>query len=195
MSLDNVKSMVLDEAKKRAEKKLAEAAREAERILADGKAADERQAAEAVREARLRFERETNRELERVQYENRLNILSAKNKAIDEVFKRVRDRIASLSDDECVGMVGKWLRALPADVGGVLRVNPRDERRFADRLESLNQGRSGAGRFTQVKADPAVPSGAVLDGPDYAIDCTFERRLNDLRDASAGDLARVLFGA
>lgn len=195
MSLDNVKTMVLDEAKKRAEKRLAEAGREAERILAEGRAADERLAGEALRDARLRLERETNRELERVQYENRLNILSAKNKAIDEVFKRVRERVASLSDDECVAMVGKWLKALPADVGGVLRVNPRDERRFADRLERLNEGRSGGGRFARVSADPSVPSGAVVDGPDYAIDCTFERRLNDLRDASAGDVARVLFGS
>lgn len=195
MSLESVKTKVLEEAKARAADKLAEVKAEAERILSDGRAADERAGAEATRDAKLRLERETNRELERIQHDNRLQILSAKNKAVDEVFKRVRDRIASMSDNEYLELVGTWLGALPAEAGGVLRVNPRDEAMFNAGLHTLNRGREGAGQFTGVVADPKVNSGAVVDGPDFNVDCTVERRLDELRETAVGDLARVLFGA
>lgn len=195
MSLDTIKSAVLDEARARAGAMLAEAGAEADRILAEGGAADERAGAEAIRDARLRLDRETLRELERIQYENRLRILSAKNKAIDEVFKRVADRIASLPDDEYLDLVGSWLKALPADVGGELRVSPGDGQKFAARLDALNASRQGSGVFTGVATDPKVSGGAVVNGPDYVVDCTIRRRLSELRETSAGDLARILFGA
>ena len=195
MSLDRVKTTVLEDAKARAAKALGVATNEAETLLAEGKAADERAGADATRDAKLRLERETTRELERIQHENRLHILSAKNKAIDEVFKRVNDKLAALSDSEYIAMVGKWLAALPADVGGALRVNPKDEAKFVAGLDSLNRNRRGGGVFTSVVVDPRVATGAVVEGADYNIDCTIDRRLNELRETSAGDLARVLFGA
>lgn len=194
MSLEKVKDTVIEAAKAKAEAVLAEARKEAERLVADNKAADERKAAETVRETRLRLERETNRELERIAYENRLEMLAAKNKAVDEVFRRVDRKLADMSDDDYVGMVGKWLAALPADVGGTLRVNPRDEEKFKSRLDALNKGRKGSGKFAKVEADPGVASGAVVDGPDYDIDCTVGRRVLDLRESGVGDLAKTLFG-
>ncbi|MCD8138418.1 MAG: V-type ATP synthase subunit E [Planctomycetaceae bacterium] len=195
MSLESVKSKVLDEARARADAKLAEAKAEADRIRAEGKAVDDRAGQEAVRDATLRLERETVRELERIGHDNRLQILSAKNNAIDEVFKRVRDKVASLSDGEYLELVGVWLDALPAEVGGVLRVNPKDEAMFNAGLITLNRNRSGAGQFTGVVADAKVAAGAIVDGPDYSIDCTVDRRLGELRETAVGDLARVLFGA
>ncbi len=195
MSLDRVKTTVLEEAKARAAEKLAEAKREADQILAEGRAHDERVGGDAIRDAKLRLERETNRELERIQHDNRLQILAAKNKALDEVFRRVNDKLKSMSQDEYFGMIGSWLDALPATVGGALRVNPRDTDAFTANLARLNKNRSGEGTFTEVTADPKVPSGAVVDGPDYTIDCTIDRRLSELRETAAGELARVLFGA
>lgn len=195
MSLESVKTKVLEEAKARAAAKLDEVKAEVERILTEGKAADERVGAETTRDAKLRLERETNRELERIQHDNRLQILSAKNKALDEVFKRVHHKLACLSEGEYMDLVGSWLDKLPAGVGGMLRVNPRDVDKFTANLATLNRSRSGDGVFTGVTGDHKVPNGAVVDGPDYNIDCTISRRLMELRDSSAGDLAKVLFGA
>lgn len=195
MSLDKVKATVLDEAKARAQKMLDEAKVKVECMLADSRTAEERRAAELVHETRLRVERETVRELEGIRYDSRLQILAAKNEAIDEVFKRSRDRIAGMADADYLDMIGKWLAALPADVGGVLKVNPKDEGKFASGLEGLNRGRSGSGVFTGVQADAKVANGVVVEGADYSVDCTVERRLGELRESLAGDLARVLFGA
>lgn len=193
MSLERVKARVLEEAQSKANAVLKEAGAEAERILADGRAADERYAAESARDARLRLERETTRELERLGHDNRLQILHAKNHAIDQVFKRVIEKVRGLSDGDYVALVGKWLAKLPDNAGGELRVNPRDEAKFKAKLDDLNRERSGAGRFTGVAADSSVPNGAVVNGPDYCIDCTMHRRLSELRETSAGDVARVLF--
>lgn len=195
MSLESVKAKVLEEAKTRAEAELNKARAEAERILAEGRAADERIGAEATRDAKLRLERETVRELERLDHDNRLQILHAKNHAIDQVFKRVLEKLEGMSDSEYLGLVGKWLAALPANAGGVLRVHPRDEAKFTAGLTELNASRSGDGEFTSVKADPSVQYGAIVDGPDYSIDCTVNKRLTELREISAGDLARVLFSS
>lgn len=195
MSLDRVKTKVLEEAQARAAKLMENASATAERILAEGRAADERNGAEVVRDAKLRLDRETLRELERIQHDNRLAILSAKNKAIDEVFKLVWEKLAGMSESELIGMVEKWLGALPSDIGGVLKVNPRDLAKFSSNLDDLNRGRYGGGRFTEVVGDAKVANGAVVVGPDYNIDCTIDRRLNELRETSSGDLARVLFGA
>lgn len=195
MSLEKVKDTVIEAARSKAGELMAKAGLEAERVSAEHRAAYERKAAETIREAKLRFERETVRELERIQYENRLETLGAKNAAIGEVFKRVRDTLAAMPEAEYVGMVGKWLRALPADVGGVLRVNPKDVDKFASRLADMNKGRKGAGKFDKVEADPKVHAGAILDGPDFTIDCTVERRLDALRETAVGDLAKALFGA
>lgn len=194
MSLDNVKTTVLEEAKKSAGKLLADAKAEAERILSEAKAGDERARAEAVREAKLRLDRDTARELERCQHDNRLQILNAKNHAIEEVFKKVAHRVFSLSDADRVDMVGAWLGKLPADVGGVLKVKPDMVAAFTANLDKLNQSRSGKGRFTGVEGDPKVLSGAVLEADAYHVDCTFHRRLHELRETAAGELAKVLFG-
>lgn len=193
MSLERVKAKVLEAAQARAEAELNKARAEVERILSEGKAADERVAAETTRDAALRLERETVRELERLDHDNRLHILHAKNSAIDHVFKRVLEKLKGMTDSEYLGLVGKWLDALPENAGGVLKVNPRDEAKFTSGLDELNRNRSGDGLFTAVQADPAVQHGVVVDGPEYSIDCTVNRRLSELRETSAGDLAKVLF--
>ena len=195
MSLERVKNTVIDAARAKAGALLADAEKESGRLVSEGVAANERRAADAVRDAKLRFERETNRELERLQYENRLAVLAAKNTAIAEVFKRVKDALSAMSDDEYVGMVGKWLSALPAEAGGSLRVNPKDADKFSARLSELNKGRKGQGKFDKIEADPRVASGAVVEGDDFAVDCTVERRIEELRETAVGDLAKVLFHA
>ncbi len=194
MSLDNVKTTVLEEAKKRAGKLLEDAKAEAERILSDAKAADERARAEAVREVKLRLDRDSARELERCQHDNRLHVLAAKNHAMEEVFKKVSGRLRGMGETERVEMVGKWLAELPADVGGVLKVKPEMVAAYTANLDKLNQSRTGKGRFTAVEGDPKVLSGAVLESDAYHIDCSFHRRIHELRETAAGDLAKVLFG-
>lgn len=195
MSLENVKAKVLEEAKSRAEAELEKARAEAERILEEGKNADERTGADAIRDAKLRLERETVRELERLDHDNRLQILHAKNHVIDKVFKRVMEKLKNLSDSEALELLGKWLDALPKNAGGILRVNPRRFDALSSGLAQLNRNRTGDGVFTEVKADPSVHYGVVVDGPDYTIDCTVNRRMNELRETSIGELARILFGA
>ena len=195
MSLDKVKESVLAEAKARAEQKVREASREAERLLAAGREENGRASAEALREANLRLDRETARERERILHENRLQVLAAKNRVIEEVFRKAKERLASLSDAEYAKLVDAWLSALPPETGGELRVNPADHAKFAARLDDFNRGRSGPGAFTAVIADPRVSSGAVVDGADYHIDCTVERRLDELLETAVGDLAKKLFGA
>lgn len=194
MSLESVTSKVLEAAKAAAEARLAEAKAGADRLVADARAADERAGADTLRDARLRLERETNRELERIQHDNRLQILSAKNKAIDEVFSRVREKLRSMPEGEYLDLVGAWLGRLPATIGGNLRVNPKDGEKFKAGLGKLNAGRSGEGVFTGVTEDAKVSGGAIVDGRDYSVDCTIDRRLSELRESSAGELARTLFG-
>ena len=193
MSLESMKDTVIETARAKAEVILADAGKEAEALLAATKVQNDRTTTETLRDVKLRLDRETNRELERLRSANRLAVLAAKNSAIATVFAQVKDAIAGMSDDEYVDMVGQWLTALPSGTGGVLRVNPKDVAKFETRLASLNKSRADSGKFDKVVADAGVESGAVVESADFTIDCSVGRRLEELRETSVGDVAAILF--
>lgn len=195
MSFDRVKTAVLEEAKAEAAKLVTTAKHEGERYLAAGLAEAERNQAETVRELQLRNDRETARILGRVRHEGRLSILEAKNHAIDEVFRLVRQRIADMEPHEYLELIKRWLLAIPAESQGFLRANPRDVELLRQNLEAINNQRPATGKFTHVEEDQSVNLGVKVEGADFTADCTADRQLLQLRESAAGDLARVLFGA
>jgi vacuolar-type H+-ATPase subunit E/Vma4 len=194
MTMEKVQAAVLAKAEADAAGIVEKARREAEARVEAARA--EAQAAyEAVlAAAKARAERETARELGRARHEGRLAVLAAKNAVLDGAFARARETFRAANDWDYRGLLGGWLKSLPAETGGALRVNPREISRFPrDFVDWINEGRSGAGRFTDVIPDPAVPDGVVLEGADFTVDFTVERRLARMRESLAAELSRELF--
>ena len=155
MTMEKVQAAVLAKAE-------AEAARIIDEARADGEirldaARAEAQAAydAALAAARVRAERDAARELGRARQEGRLAVLAAKNAVLDSVFTRARETFRAMNDSDYRGLVGGWLKSLPGETGGRLRVNPREVARFPrEFLDWVNEGRSGPGRLHRNRARP-----------------------------------------
>ena len=196
MSFDRLEAAVITEAEAEAAR-IAEAAREETgALLARSREENDRAFEEAARQAEAAAARETARQLGLARHEGRLEVLDAKNRVIDEIFRKAAERVSSLSDEEYMDLMAGWLTMLPAEIGGTLRVSSRDEKRFSRAfLDRVNARRTGSGRFDGVTADSRITGGFVVAGDNYTVDSTLENRMSELRESLAGELAGELFGS
>jgi vacuolar-type H+-ATPase subunit E/Vma4 len=195
MSFEKLEAAVIAEAEAEAAKIVDSARSETGTLLARSREEGERTFGEAARQAEAAAARETARQLGLARHEGRLEVLTAKNRVIDEVFRMAAERVNSLSDAEYLDLMAEWLKNLPVEIGGTLRVSPRDEKRFTEAfLGRVNAGRAENGRFHGVVADSRITGGFVVTGDTFTVDSTLDNRMNELRESLAGELARELFG-
>jgi V/A-type H+-transporting ATPase subunit E len=196
MSFEKIQTVIISEAESEAKRIIDEARQETDAMLSRVREENERTFEEAARQAEAAASRETSRQVGLARHEGRLQVLDAKNRVIDEVFRKAAERIQSLPEQEYLALMADWLKALPSEVGGVLRVSPRDVSRFSKAfLEGINKDRPESGRFTGAEADPQVAGGFVVIGENYTMNATIENKITDLRESLAGDLAKELFGS
>jgi V/A-type H+-transporting ATPase subunit E len=196
MSFEKIQAVITSEAESEGKRVLDEARQETDAMLSRAREENERIYEEAARQAEATASRETSRQIGLARHEGRLQVLDAKNRVIDEVFRKAAERIQSLPDQEYLALMIDWLKALSPEVGGVLRVSPRDANRFSKEfLEGINKERSQRGRFTGVEADSQVSGGFVVIGDNYTVNATIDNKITDLRETLAGDLAKELFGS
>jgi len=195
MSVEKVEEAVLKEAEAVAARIVEEARRSQEEILARWRADCEEAFKQAVADAKAAAARETSRQVSTARHRGRMQVLAAKNEILRGVFEHAAEALKSLPEEEYMKMMESWLAALSAEAGGVLRVSERDAARFSGEfMARLNQSRQAGGKFTAVTTDSGISGGFVLDGEDYTIDQTIDRRISDLRESMAGELAEELFG-
>jgi len=196
MSFEKLEAAIIAEAEAEAAKIVESARAETETLLARSREEGERAFEESARLAEAAAARETARQVGLARHEGRLAVLLAKNRVIDGVFRIAVERMISLSDAEYLDLMAGWLKKLPAEVGGSLRVNPRDEKRFTKAfLDGVNAGRPESGRFTGVETDSRITGGFVVTGDVYTVDSTIDNMMRELRESLAGELARELFGS
>jgi len=196
MSFERLEAAVIAEAKAEAAKIVESARAEAGALLARARADQERAFEDAVRQAETAQTRETARQTGLAGHEGRLAVLEAKNRLIDEVFGKAKERIRTLPDAEYMALMADWLKALPDDAGGTVMVNPSDEKRFTKAfLDGVNASRPAGGKYSGVATDARISGGFLVAGESFTIDATLDNRMSDLRESLAGDIARELFGS
>ncbi len=196
MSFERIEAVIIAEAEADAKRIIEEARGESEKTLAEARRERERLFEEAVSHAEAAAERETAREVGLARHEGRLQALDAKNRMLDGIFHKAAERIQSVSDKEYLDLMIEWLNALPPEIGGSLRVGPRDKDRFSPEfIELVNRSRPETGKFTAVEVDSRIMGGFVVIGEYYTINATIDNRVNELRETLAGNLARELFGS
>jgi len=195
MSMEGVESRVLAEAKAEAKKIVEEALGERDRLLKEFQDESEKALEEAVRAAEAEAAAETSRQLGRARHEGELDILRAKNEVLDEAFRRAAEGFRSVPEGEYLELMAAWLKNLPPETGGALIVSPNDAGRFSGGfLDGVNAARPDTGKFTSVAQNPKITGGFIVEGRDFVVDVTLERRARELREALAGEIARELFG-
>jgi V/A-type H+/Na+-transporting ATPase subunit E len=196
MSFEKVEAVIIAEAETDARSILDKAREERESLLVQFMDTCSRTFEDDIRRAQAAEDTETARQLGLARHEGRLEVLHAKNRMIDEVFSMAREKIRSLPAKDYLEMIGVWLKALPAEVGGVLKVSPGDVELVSGYfLEEVNKARPQSGKFSGVESDRRIQGGFVVEGVDFSVDSTVESKLIELRETLAGKLAGELFGS
>jgi V/A-type H+/Na+-transporting ATPase subunit E len=195
MSFEKVEAVIIAEAETDSRSILDKARKEREALLEQSRDTCSRTFENDIRRAQAAEDAETARQLGLARHEGRLEVLHAKNGMIDEVFSMAAAKIRSLPAKDYLEMIAGWLKALPPEVGGTLKVSPGDAELFSGAfLDEVNKDRSQGGKFRAVAPDRLINGGFVVEGVDFSLDSTVESKLNELRETLAGEVARELFG-
>jgi len=194
MSFEKVESAVTAEARADADKILAEARKESEELMGRFREESQKILEEAIHQAEVASARETARQLGLARHEGRLEVLNAKNSVIDDIFRKVDDKLRSLDKKDYMTLIEGWIRSMSPEICGTLRVSPKDAEIYSrEFLMRINSGRPLQGAFTAVVEDNTIDGGFIIEGDTYTVDFTLDRKLNELRESIAGELARELF--
>ncbi len=194
MSFEKIETTVLAKAKADAETIISGAREKGERELALFREETVKEIENAIHGADIAAALETNRQLSIARHEGRIDVLTAKNKVIETVILRATEKLRSLDEKEYYEMLEEWLRHLPPDIGGIICINPRDEKLVNSRfIETLNAGRPATGRLMKVEFDSKIDRGFIIIGENFTADFTLNVLIKKVRDSSIGDLAKELF--
>ncbi|HUW32841.1 MAG TPA: V-type ATP synthase subunit E [Planctomycetota bacterium] len=196
MSVDRIKTAILSEAGK-----------EAERIRTAGrKKADEKfRAAEHQLTARLRqrlqdaeqHQRDlANRGTVTLRSQLSMELLAAKNELVDKVVDKALDNVVNLPNNGYRVLLMKWLKNAPQGEPGELVLNERDRKAFGQQLVSdLNRVRAKEAALVLGQQALPIRGGFVLRTERYEIDRTLDSLIVKLKEEMAPEIASQLFGS
>jgi len=194
MSFEKISKSVLAEAEEKAKKIIVQAQKKRDEEIELFREESKRRLEDSVRAEEAEMNRSNARKLSIYRHNCRLELLSAKNEIIDTVFLRARSVVDTMQSEEYREMIETWLRSLPDDIGGTVRINTRDVAVITDDfLANINRNRTKNGQFSGIVNDKNIPRGCIIEGSDFSVDLTIEKKLSDIRKQHIGDIARELF--
>jgi len=178
-----------------------EAAAEAARILheareqlgrlAEAARSEEEQRAEArLREERAMAEQDLLRQVARARREAKLASLEARNKAIGDVFRRVREEILHLPPERYRGLLRRWLGEIDPSAEGEIIPAPRDSELLAALIAEMGAG----SRLKIIRGAAPFESGFIFRTPRYEVTKSLESWLEEERRRMTPWLEGELFG-
>jgi len=198
VTVENIKNAILADAGKEAER-----IREVAQKRADEKVrAAKRQLQQAferrVREAQQHHEDLKNRAIIALRSTLSMELLSAKNAAIDEAFAEAVRRVVNLPDDGYRKLLLKWLKEAAPDGSAHLVLAERDRNAFGRWLvDEINAARP-AEKAISLDEDPGelgeIAGGFILRTEKYEVDRSLDSIVSKLEEEMAPEIAAELFG-
>ena len=195
MSVEKVEELVLGKARQEAEALVAEARRQAQSRLQEAEAELRQRNGEESARYQRQLQEETDRELAARSTEHNRQLLTERNRLLQEVRQRAQHLIAERPQPHYRRWLARQLRQL-SDLGqGELICRDDDRECIAELLQELaSEG---------VRLDLTLPSeglsaaagGFVVCCPDYDVDVTLESQLRALWSEVVAEVAARLFGS
>jgi V/A-type H+-transporting ATPase subunit E len=184
----------------------ADAEEAARRIVDEGRAAADEVAAEARTrveaqgerlrgKARQRAEEERNRIVTLARLSGRRELLSEKQRLIDQVFEETRRSILEMGRDDYRKLIRAFLEDTreAGDVEVIVDVN--ETRIDQDYLDQVARELGGDGRLRLSSERREIGGGFVLRSGRTETNCTLETILRDAREKLETEVASILFGS
>lgn len=194
MSLEKIKTQVLEDARKQAEK-LIEAAQSGLTLKLDREklllkeGLDKR--LEALRRE-LQTEKEKTLSIQKASYDQQ--ILELKNKVIDRVFEGAMKGVLSLTRQEYLELLVGWLDRLRVGEKVELQLSARDLRIIGPELVRRANESCGKDIFFLSTTAANIKGGFILKAKNFEIDRSLEAVLGHLREELLPQVAEKLFG-
>jgi len=183
----------------------ADAEREADRIRQAGR----NRADEKFRQGRQSLQREFERRIadaEQLEQDKKnrsvialrsargMEVLSAKNAVIDEVFDKAVEKLVGLPSGGYKELLLKWLGDAATGDPAELVLNARDKQAIGpELLDRTNKGRNEGSAVTLAEESAEISGGFVLRTERYEIDRTLDSIIADLKEDMAPEIAAELF--
>ncbi len=197
MSLEHILSEILKEGEEEKLNIIREAREKADNILAKTK--------EEIEEYKKREEEKIKKEAEAVkerlitsfELEKDKEILTAKKKALDQVFEKLTEKIISLPKDQYFAFLSKLILKYAQTGEEFLYLSERD-RKLIDKefLNTINQElkkRGKAGKIEVAQESVPISGGVILGKENVKINASLELILEDIRERWEKEVGQILF--
>ncbi|AIU69415.1 ATP synthase subunit E [Thermococcus eurythermalis] len=198
--------LIIQEINREAEQKIQyiinEAKEEAEKLKEEARKRAEAKVEWILRKAKTQAEIEKQRIIANAKLEVRKKKLAAQEELIRKVLESLKERLASLSEDEyfpmVVGLTANAVEELGVD-RVVLRSNDRTLKLIVERLSEFKEKlREALGKDVEVIVGEPIQTigGVLVESPDgtVRVDNTFESRIARFESELRATIAKALFG-
>ena len=198
--------LIIQEINREAEQKiqyiLNEAKEEAEKLKEEARKRAEAKVEWILRKAKTQAEIEKQRIIANAKLEVRKKKLAAQEELIRKVLESLKERLASLPEDEyfpmIVGLTANAVEELGVD-RVVLRSNDRTLKLIVERLSEFKEKlREALGKDVEVIVGEPIQTigGVLVESPDgtVRVDNTFESRIARFESELRATIAKALFG-
>lgn len=198
--------LIIQEINREAEQKIQyiinEAKEEAEKLKEEARKRAEAKVEWILRKAKTQAEIEKQRIIANAKLEVRKKKLAAQEELIRKVLESLKERLASLPEDEYFPMVVELTANAVEELGVdrvVLRSNDRTLKLIVERLSEFKEKlREALGKDVEVIVGEPIQTigGVLVESPDgtVRVDNTFESRIARFESELRATIAKALFG-
>lgn len=192
MSIDNITSRILSDAKNTADSSLMNAENTKKEII--NKANSEAEViikTESERAAKDAVDLK-NRRVSAAELQGRKMLLSAKQEAIKKSFTAAIDKLKVMPEDKYLSFLAQEIVKIPNCEGSIV-LNAKDRENIGERLVKTVNEKLGAEKVALSKNTIKSSGGFVLKRGNVEINSTFETLLDSMKDELTGEIANALF--
>ncbi|MDD3226143.1 MAG: V-type ATP synthase subunit E [Tissierellia bacterium] len=192
MSIDNITSRILSDAKNNADSSLTNAENTKQEII--NKAKGEAEViikTESERAAKDAVDLK-NRRVSAAELQGRKMLLSAKQEAIKKSFTAAIDKLKVMPEDKYLSFLAQEIVKIPNCEGSIV-LNAKDRENIGERLVKTVNEKLGAEKVALSKNTVKSSGGFVLKRGNVEINSTFETLLDSMKDELTGEIANALF--
>ncbi len=151
-----------------------------------------------IREAKEKAALEKRRASVSAKLGRRKELLTKKQKLIEDCFRAALDGLVNLPTEEYRAVIRKMLLSLVSSGDEQVLVSREDEERFdSELIARVNNELSAAGKKGSLELEgtsPTIRGGFILMTAEVEVDCSFSTLLAQLREELQSDVAGILFG-
>lgn len=194
MALEKIQQAVKSSAQTEADHVLKAAERSAQERVETQKEAAGRDAERQYQAATRAIDEEFARKLLQAKGVSAKQLLEKRNALLLRVFQQARQQVLAWNVGEYAAVMGRLLERAAGDLGGKLRIHPKDSAAFARVLAEFNARRDPAKQVTVDETRPLPAQGGFVFVSDtFEVDQTVDTLLKDMEHELAPRIAAEIF--